>query len=68
MLSAPKLFMVFVKRPQVIFIALNIDLLISRLTVMGGKEPSGSMCGDRSGEVGDCMYACGGGGTRSAHI
>jgi len=22
-----------------------------RLTVMGGKEPSGSMCGDRSGEV-----------------
>ena len=41
---------------------------ISRLTVMGGKEPSGSMCGDRSGEVGDCMYACGGGGTRSAHI
>ena len=35
---------------------------------MGGKEPSGSMCGDRSGEVGDCMYACGGGGTRSAHI
>ena len=27
MLSAPTLFMVFVKRPQVIFIALNIDLL-----------------------------------------
>ena len=22
-----------------------------RLTIMGGKEPSGAMCGDRSGEV-----------------
>merc|ERR1711935_1071947 len=41
-----------------------------RLTVMGGKEPSGSMCGERSGEVCCCVYTCIsiGGETRLGHI